>query len=675
MAGSHHGFLGVLLLSAMTTFVLAARGLGRIFRGLSGLESEHSLKIELLLWEIGLGWSLLSMCFMAFGLAGVLTTGPVWGLIVLLAGLEIRALARSRRFRRDGRFEIPDLEPMEWVALFLVVLLIVFFLVVDQAPPLGEGIGWDGLEYQLPTIQTYVREGRIVAIPDMVYSNYPMGFNILFTPGIMLDQLSFAGLLQFIMGLSGGLMMACLASRHISRMAALWMLPIFFAIPLVQDESTWPMVDLALTFYTVLAVAALIRWHETKHGPFLVLAGLLLGFSCSIKFTSAISVAALGLIFLGLLWSGRPRRLKDYLAPLIAFGIPLLAFGAPWYMKTYATTGNPFLPYLYDVFGGRYWSPQANERFIGNLYNLGLQLPLSIRAGFSLTILSVTSLVLSKAGLQPGLKIPLAFISLWLVFFLSGGPLQKRYLLPISPVVLFLLLWALSVMVVGLRHGYGAITKRRATSNPFSPSWVDRLQQKRLETTVYSIVSLIVLASFIRMFVTKSHLLAVGLGLEDREAFLSRRMYLYKADRFANDHLPDSATVFLFPDCRSVYLEVPFVRGDPLMQTVVDYDQFSTPMELLDALRGLGVTHIMVSYPAYEYYRILLEKEPESVAYTDHAMNLIEGLKGLGTRTLFEANDVTIYALPMMESAQSVIGFDGYLGNSTESVGSAIWTR
>lgn len=638
----------------MTTFVLAGLSLGRMVRRLIGLDGGHCRRIELLLWEVALGWSLLSMCFMALGLAGWLTSGLVWGLLVLLAGFEIWTLANSRQFRRGGRLELPELRPIEWAALCLGGLFTAFFLLVNQAPPLGGGASWDGLEYHLPTIQTYVREGRIVAIPDMVYSNYPMGFNILFTPGIMLDLLNFAGLLQFLMGWLTGLMMACLASRHISRIAALWMLPIFFAIPLVQEEATWPMVDLALTFYTVLALAALIRWHETKHGPFLALAGLMLGFSCSIKFTSVISVAAMGLILLGLLRSGSPRRAKDWLSPLIAFGIPVFALGAPWYVKTYAMTGNPFLPYLYDVLGGQYWSPQANERYLTYLYGLGLQLPLSIRAIFSLTLLSVTSLLLGGARLQPAIKISLAFLSLWLVLFLFSGSPQNRFLLPIYPIALFLLLWAFSRVGIGLRYGHRLITKRGLPPNWSSPSQVDRLQARKLETRLYSIASLIVLASFLRMTVNKSEALAVGLGLEDREGFLARRMYLYKAHRFANEHLRASATVFLFPDCRSVYLEVPFIRGDPTMQTFVDYAQFDTPLEFLTGLRRLGVSHVMVSYPAYEYYRTLVEKEPESLAYLEHAMDLVVGLKGLGSEVLFEANEVAILALPMLESSESV---------------------
>jgi 4-amino-4-deoxy-L-arabinose transferase-like glycosyltransferase len=480
----------------------------------------------------------------------------------------------------------------------------------------------------------------------MVYSNYPMGFNILFTPGVMLGQLSFAGLLQFTTGLLSGLMMACLASRHISRMAALWMLPVFFAIPLVQDESTWPMVDLGLTFYTVQAFAALIRWHVTRRRPLLALAGLLLGFSCSIKFTAIISVASFGIILLGSLWSAHPRRWRDWPAPLIAFGIPLLAFGAPWYVKTYAMTGNPFLPYFYDVFAGRYWSPQANERYLSYLYSLGLQLPVAIRTVLSVAALAMTSLIVLRARLQPAIKMLVAFLSLWLVFFLFSGSLQERFLLPLYPMVLFLLLWAFSVVVIGLQSGYRVLARGRGTSHPLSPRWLDRLQQRKLETPVYSIVSLIVLASLLRMFVTKGDLLAVGLGREDREAFLARRMYLYKADRFANDYLPDSATIFLFPDCRSVYLEVPFLRGDPIMQVFVDYSELNTPRELLENLRELGVTHILVSYPAYEYYKILLEAEPASVAYTEHAMELIGGLESLGSEIKFVANGVTVFALP-----------------------------
>jgi hypothetical protein len=613
----------VIDLLVMAAIFLAGLGLGRLSACLIGFKTVS--RLETLIFETALGWVGLSMSFLALGVLGWLRTELVWGLILPLAALGAWFQSEPLRSKARPRFALPALSYLEWSVMVPAGALFLFTLLLALAPPSGMGMGWDGLSYHLTTIKLFVKQGRIVPIPSLVLSNYPMGMNILFTPGLMLGQAAAAQVLHFSMGLLAALAMASLAARYANRTVALLSPPLFLVIPLVQDEATWPMIDLGVTLYTCLALLALINWLETEDKHWLVVAGIMAGFSCSIKLTSIFGAAALGMLLLGLVLAKRPWRLISWVVPPLTFGVPLLLFGSPWYIKNYVMVGNPFMPYFYDVFGGAYWSPEANERYMLYLTSLGFKLPFFMLLAASVGCLLAAGFLALKTKDQPVVKMLLGYTLLWLALWLVSGSPQQRFLLPIYPVAVLLTIWLIST---------------------FTQRWAV------LQPVLYGVVTLGLVVGLGRSIQDKGDMLAVGLGLESQEDFLSRKLYSYPAFQFANIHLPSSAKFLVFPENRTYYLDRSYIWGEPIGSAIIDYAHYNSPTELLNRLENLGITHVIVLRPAYPFWRQLVEQEPQLITHVEHAFELIDGLSSLGLREVFEANGVTIYALPDTSQAQ-----------------------
>jgi hypothetical protein len=140
--------------------------------------------------------------------------------------------------------------------------------------------------------------------------------------------------------------------------------------------------------------------------------------------------------------------------------------------------------------------------------------------------------------------------------------------------------------------------------------------------------------------------LPVVFGLESRTNYLSRKLYSYTAYQFANTQLSDSAMLFTFPENRTFYLNRSYIWGCPYLQAMIDYDCCDSSSDLLRELEDLGITHIIVHRRVYPHFRLLTGDEPRLTAYVERALQLVEGMSSLGLSEVFEANGVTIYALP-----------------------------
>jgi hypothetical protein len=605
-----------LLLTAI--ILLAASAMGRI--GIQLLALKTGDRLEMMIFQIALGWVGLSMSFFILGVSGWLRIESVWGLILLLTILGIWFQCEWLRPRTWSRCKLPTLRYLEWIVLLPTVALYLAILLLALAPPRGDGMGWDGLAYHLPAIKAFIQRGQIIHQPeDRLTFAYPMGMNILFTPGLMFGHAVVAQLIHFSMGLLAALAIAVLASRYANRTVTLLLPGLFFAIPVVQKEATWPMVDLGVTLYTCLALLALINWWETEQKSWLVIAGITAGFACSIKMTAVFGVVAISLLLLSLIVVKYRRQLSHWIDPILIFGIPLLLVGTPWYIKNYLLVGNPFMPYFYNIFGGAHLTPQAYERYMLYLTSLGLQVPFSVLLIMSISCwLGAIFFALKTKG-HPVVKILLAYTLLWVsLWFVSSSP-QQRFLLPAYPVALLLMAWFVS-----------SFTRRLAV----------------LHTALYGAVALILVLSLGKAVWANRDVLTVGLGLESQEDFLNRKLYSYSAFQFANTQLPNSAKFLIFPENRTFYLDRSYILGDPYGIGMIDYAPYHSPNELLKGLESLEITHLILLHPAYPFWRQLGKHDPQLTAYADHAFELVDGLANLGLQEVFEANGVTIYALP-----------------------------
>jgi 4-amino-4-deoxy-L-arabinose transferase-like glycosyltransferase len=153
-----------------------------------------------------------------------------------------------------------------------------------------------------------------------------------------------AKLLHLTYGLLLAALIYRLSRRWQGREVAGWILLLLVTMPMVAVLAAWAYNDLALAFYQLAALYALLSHTESRRWGWLFVAGLLSGLALGLKYT-AFPLPLVGMAYL--LWQPGRRWRK-----VAVFALLTGLVAAPWYLRNWAFTGNPVYPFL---FGGRNW--------------------------------------------------------------------------------------------------------------------------------------------------------------------------------------------------------------------------------------------------------------------------------------------------------------------------------
>ncbi len=384
-------------------------------------------------WQLiggaGLGLGVLSLMTLLLGLAGALR--PVVAQAIVCAGVLLAFYSAWRHRRRaDGpmgqagtadatigeRFSIvPAAEQLresarrgQWLwAMFVPAAALA--LAAATIPPgmswVEEGNGYDVLEYHLGAPREYFEAGRITFLPHNVYSNMPLGVEMLYlltmhVTGDAVKAVMPAQFLNAMLGLlaAGAVWLAATEAagpfcepraqpgaplvEGVSprNRAGGWKAAhiagvVFGTCPFIVYLSGVAYVENGQLLFAALALAAFLRGRRvgecaaemqlpespggstgstapgrtTSAGAYhwMLLAGLFAGLACGCKYTGVVMTALP--IGLALLFDLARRRARPIALVAFAAGATL-TFG-PWLAKNWAWTGNPVFPLAAGVFG------------------------------------------------------------------------------------------------------------------------------------------------------------------------------------------------------------------------------------------------------------------------------------------------------------------------------------
>jgi len=233
------------------------------------------------------------------------------------------------------------------ISFFLTVLLLLQAL-VNLVGVLGPELGFDALWYHLTLPKIYLQSGKIFFIPGNLfyYSAMPRLTEMLylvtlfFTPGGILAKVS-----HLTFGFLAALALYFLAKRYLSRRWSLLTVLVFYSSLIVGWESISAYVDLARTFFEILALSLFLSWGEKEDWGsqgkvgLLIESAVMLGLAVSTKLLALASLP----VFLILILIYSRKKLFAFYYLLFTLLIPL-----PWFIFSFIHTGNPVFP----VFSG-----------------------------------------------------------------------------------------------------------------------------------------------------------------------------------------------------------------------------------------------------------------------------------------------------------------------------------
>ena len=567
--------IGPLSLLISILILLSAAGIGWAYRRIWREEREPLL--DRLVIDTSFGLGILSLVLFVLGVSQFYQ----YKWVVFLVGLV--GLVFVPRLIGQVRDEWPreKTSRWRWLTILPLVILAVAALIPAMAPPAMDD--WDSLAYHLAVPKLYLEHGGIYYINFTTHSNFPFLTEMLYLPGLALNDPVAAKLMHFWVGVLLVLSVYVLARRHLSPDAGPLAALIIAGMPIVLWEATTAYVDLATALYTVLCAYLLLNYLDKPDKASLVGCGIAAGFAASTKMTG---MAVLPLLAIWLLVARYVTDRKIELRQaLVLVGVGMFVC-SPWYVKSIIYTGSPVYPFFYSIFGGRDWSADLAGTYsmlqskfgmghgIGSLLTLPYDLTMNsdrfydtpglfvgpiFLVGVPVMLLMLQSRTRKMVGL---LGFFLAHVGIW--FFLSQ---QSRYLIPAFGI--------LAALIAGIAYSDRKLTVLRPAL------WVT--------------FSLTAAFGVLTLTPAVQSRLAVAIGQESRGDYLSGWVDTYRAQSWANENLPRGAKVALYGDTRGFYLDRAYVWADP-NHNLEFTRKFSSTNEMIGYLQSRGVTHVLINY-------------------------------------------------------------------------------
>ncbi|HEV8240255.1 MAG TPA: hypothetical protein VGS57_12875 [Thermoanaerobaculia bacterium] len=450
-------------------------------------------------------------------------------------------------------------------------------LLVALAPP----IAIDSLIYHLAIPRQAALYGRLVDMPWLAYSYFPLHAEMLYGLALPLGGGELAQLLHLLAAVAAVVTAARIASRCFGGSAAPWTAVLLAGAPMLNLVAGTAGNDWLVALYVTLALEQHLDAEERPAARWLE--AIFLGAAAATKYNA---LPALVLLLLPL-----PRSSRSWRRLAAQIGL-VLVVALPWYGRNLLLRGNPLYPLLSESPAATALAHFRGEaplvaRLRGYLFepNLidewpGLLLPAAV--ALALVVLPRRRRVDSDAA--RGAAQPL-----------HDGEARHRLVPPIPcALVVLALVLALPVLVASpTARSFTPLLLLLAIAGGGALALVASRPAARAALVAVALALLLVqLAAIFSVWQLDGHEpLRVVAGLEDEDDYLRRSQPYLDAYRTLSQHASDEARVLLAGETRAFYLDRPAVWG-----SVVDADPFAAfagsppdPAAASQRLRAAGV--------------------------------------------------------------------------------------
>ena len=368
----------------VAAWVLAAGLLGLAILRPFAADGPRSLRM---LTAIALGLGCFSTAALLLGLAGWLNR--VTALAMPLLGAGAWVAMQARRGQLWQRADSAWVQAQQWLKgsagwSWLLLLVVPFLTIVIVGASIIPGFLWrpfdphpyDVMEYHLQTAREWFEAGRIHPLYHNVYNFFPGNkeMHSLLMMHLRGDPWKAMYLAQYISAACMILAMAAIFAtvrsigadeRERSRGAVLAVCAAS-AVPWVAMLGSVAYVESMLMLFATLALAWTVRAMNMRDGRWriMLLAGILAGFACGVKYTAVpVVLALLPAVFFAVVSWREPKAAGKAIAAGAAFVLVGLIVFSPWLIRNAAWTGNPIFPLEMKLLGQGHFDDAQVERF------------------------------------------------------------------------------------------------------------------------------------------------------------------------------------------------------------------------------------------------------------------------------------------------------------------------
>ena len=557
-------------------FMLACAGAGRFL--LAVFKAPSMNLYEDVTFSAALGLLVMAQAVLGLAVAGLLYRSAVAFLLLISLGLGAWSLKTNPPTPSSGPAAKPGLGD------FMALLLLGTALLLGLAGALSPEVFYDSLVFHLAVPNLYVIKHRLMDMPHNIFSNLFQLHLMLYTAGLLLKDEFVPKLTNYAAGVLSVLTILGLAKRHLTLRTGLWAALIFFTVPQTLVSSWSCGTEMLLTFFSLTALAAIMRFQPGAP-LWLFLGAALAGAAMAVKATGLLPAFGIALV-LAYRSRGNPVTV---LRTLLIFGLIAAIPVLPWLVKNHVYRHNPLFPFLTSVFGtpetadaGKIQLFMSESRQLGTPGVLAwLSRPWNITMGdivnsqlFSPLFLFLLPLLflLGPAG-SAAQAFWLYFLVVWLSW--SWTSTQVRFLMPAYPAAALVIAAALEGRTfAALKRILSVIVLLAAVLGLYWGGWLYYSQGLWQPLT----------------------------GVTTRREYLSRTQpayaySAYAAIEFVNDKLPPHAKTLVVGDARSFYFRKDFVASSVFDKTpAVEWATASKDGdELYARMKTEGITHLLLN--------------------------------------------------------------------------------
>lgn len=418
---------------------------------------------------------------------------------------------------------------------FLLFLILLGQICVNFIGVLGPEIGFDALWYHLTLPKLYLLHHAIFHIPGglLYYSDMPKFVELLYTGALSFGSPIFAKCIHFSFGLCTLIVLYKMSRKFLSTRWSLIALVIFYANLVVGWESISAYVDLGRTLFELVSLYAFILWTEKNEKKYIIFSALFMGVAITIKLLAIGSLAILSLLLIATAYS-KKKTVFEIVKMLIVFIFLALIVPAPWFIFSFAHTGNP----LYPFFTHTYPVPFPLQLFNPWYF----------------------------------------FTSFWNLFLFSADPLNPIYAVILPLVIISYRKFPNFIKLLIWYGGFGLlfwyITPRTGGGRfvlPYLPilslitaKTIQIMANKKIKTFLIIIVLFLVLLSLGYRALANAKFIPVILGKESTNQFLASHLNFSFGDFVDSDtyfahHIHAKDMVLLYGFHNEFYVDFPFI--------------------------------------------------------------------------------------------------------------------
>ena len=559
-------------------FITAVYGYGR-FILLKFFKYKNYSSLEIWLIASGIGFAIVGHLFLLLVFCGILY--PAMSAAVTIPGIFLAIIS----FKRDAPnfISIANLKKLSSSLTFTEILLSVIvlsFLMLILTAAFSPDIELDSLNYTLAVPNWWILNHGMADMPQHIYYNLFAFYAAIYAGAVSIGNELTAKLVNNYAALVSCIgITAYFGKKFFNRPSIILSLSIICTSYNFLILSSITQSDAISMMFSFLSLMLILRDgnKDTKH---IIMPAMLSGCAMASKAITIIFVLCL----LGLLIYQNRNNFKAAAKKILIFICIASMPVVPWLVKNHIYRGNPFFPFLTDVFGFdniydrdfityfmKYSDAFHGEKFafIKNFWNLIVSYPL-----------------IFNNHTQPLIPAMLGFIP----FIYKKLRKEQAVLFVFTAVLFFIQLFFLS----SARYFFPAYILIAMFFSYFLYPFLEKSKARMIAfTAILLFFSLSILGEISRI-----NALSVPAGRQTYKEYLSENVYggYYKAADMINTVLPDSSRI-LIDDCigRSLYIKKNFYVTSYLDRQWYDIfaENAKNAEDLLNSLRENRFTHIL----------------------------------------------------------------------------------